>query len=129
MRMNSQLLAAVAVAIAVVVVAAAIYFAARSFRRGKRSAVADLFDRYFRKDIAAEELGRRVKEIAGRYILPEAELYALSVGAFQRAVDRARGGASFGADEKQLLSLLAALKNELGLPDLYRIEGWRAGRE
>jgi hypothetical protein len=27
------------------------------------------------------------------------------------------------------LSLLAALKNEFGLPERYRIEGWRAGRE
>jgi len=27
------------------------------------------------------------------------------------------------------LGLLAALKNEFGLTDLYQIEGWRAGRE
>ena len=32
-------------------------------------------------------------------------------------------------DENKLLRSLAALKGELGLPDLYRIEAWRPGRE
>jgi len=44
-------------------------------------------------------------------------------------VDEKLGPNRSTADERRLLTSLADLKNEFGLPDRYRIEGWRAGRE
>jgi hypothetical protein len=31
--------------------------------------------------------------------------------------------------QRELLSAMAALKNEFGLPDLYQVEAWRPWRE
>ena len=51
-------------------------------------------------------------------------------GAFQRAADAQLARHPHNvADENRLLRSLAALKEEFGLPDLYRIEAWRPGRE
>jgi hypothetical protein len=53
-----------------------------------------------------------------------------NIAAFQRAVDANFAHESHSQeDERKFLGLLAALKNEFGLTDLYQIEGWRAGRE
>jgi hypothetical protein len=57
------------------------------------------------------------------------ELFALVTGAFQAAVDELAHRENFKEGERKLLSQLAALKKELGLTDLYQIEGWRAWRE
>ena len=58
------------------------------------------------------------------------EFYSLVIAAFQRAVDANLEHRPHSRDdERKLLSLLAALKNEFGLTDRYQIEAWRAGRE
>ena len=58
------------------------------------------------------------------------EFHALVTAAFQRAAAaRLALYQHTVEDENKLLRSLAALKGELGLPDLYRIEAWRPGRE
>ena len=50
--------------------------------------------------------------------------------AFQRAADAHLAHYPHTKeDESKLLRSLAALKEEFGLPDLYRTEVWRPGRE
>ena len=58
-----------------------------------------------------------------------AAFYALVTGAFQRVANAQLGHPYAVEDQNKLLRSLAALKEELGLPDLYRIEAWRPGRE
>jgi hypothetical protein len=96
----------------------------------KRLQVRDLFNGYFRGDVPADQLGQRARQIASRHFLGSAEFYSLAVAAFQSAVD-AKLAHHPHAEEQQtrLLRMLAALKNEFGLPDRYLIEGWRTGRE
>lgn len=107
-----------------------IYLVYRRHRRSKWLLVTELLKGYFQGDMPADQLVRRTREITGRYFMPDAELYALVIAAFQGAVDaRLAGQAPSKEGERKLLSLLAALKKEFGLPDLYRIEAWRAGRE
>ena len=96
----------------------------------KKRQIAELLKGYFQGDISAAELKTRTRATAGRHFTQSAELYALVVAAFQNSVDAKKvQKLSSKEDEKKLMGLLAALKKEFGLPDLYRIEGWRAGRE
>jgi hypothetical protein len=68
-------------------------------------------------------LGGRPRLSRGKRIVPE------TVRAFQKAVEKRLPPNHSQKDEATLLGLLAALKNEFGLTDRYRTEGWRAGRE
>lgn len=107
-----------------------IYLVFRRRGRSKRLLVTELLNGYFQDHKPADQLARRIREISGRYFMPDAKLYALVVAAFQRAVDARTAGQALSKErETKLLGSLAALKNELGLADLYRIEAWRAGRE
>ena len=59
-----------------------------------------------------------------------AQFYALVTGAFQRAADAQLAHHSHTKEvESKLLRSLAALKEEFGLPDCYRTEAGRPGRE
>jgi hypothetical protein len=54
----------------------------------------------------------------------------LATAAFHGAVDaKLEHQAHSEEDERKPLGLLAALKKEFGLTDLYQIEAWRPGRE
>jgi hypothetical protein len=98
--------------------------------RVKRSLLMDLFSGYFCGDVPANQLGPRVRQIASRHFIGGAEFYSLAIGAFQSAVDaRLAHQPQSETQQKKLLRLLAALKNEFGLTDRYLIEGWRTGRE
>jgi hypothetical protein len=80
--------------------------------------------------VAADQLGQRTRRIASRHFMGSAEFYSLAIAAFQGAVDATRAHQPHTEEQqKKLLRLLAALKNEFGLTDRYLIEGWRAGRE
>ena len=58
------------------------------------------------------------------------ECQALVQAAFHRAAEAKLVGRPHSLEiEKQLLTALADVKSEFGLPDRYRSEGWRAGRE
>jgi hypothetical protein len=96
-------------------------FVYRRSRRTRRRLVMERLEGYFQGDVPAEQLGKRIREIAGRHFVRDTELYSLVIAAFQGAVD-ARPRHKALSDEKKLLSLLAALKKEFGLPDLYRIK-------
>jgi hypothetical protein len=96
----------------------------------KRLLLMDLFTDYFRGDVPADQLGQRTRQITSRHFMGSAEFYSLAIAAFQGAVDAMRGPQPHTEEQqKNLLRLLAALKNEFGLTDRYLTEGWRAGRE
>ena len=77
----------------------------------------------------ADQLGQRARKITSRHFTGTSEFYSLAIAAFQSAVDAKVAHLHSEKDERKLLRLLAALKNEFGLTDRYQIEGWRAGRE
>ena len=98
--------------------------------RAKRLLLVDLFNSYFRGDVTADQLGPLTRPIASRHFTGSAEFYSLAIAAFQGAVDAKLAHQPHSEErQKQLLRLLAALKNEFGLTDRYLIEGWRTGRE
>ena len=58
------------------------------------------------------------------------ECQALVQAAFQRSAEAKLAGKAHSLEiEKKLLTALAAVKSEFGLPDRYQNEGWKAGRE
>jgi hypothetical protein len=84
----------------------------------------------FQNDIPANEPGQRIREIGGYYFVRSMELYSLVITAFQGAVDeKLAHEENLEQAKRRLLIRLAALKKELGLTDLYQIEGWRQGRD
>ena len=96
----------------------------------KRLLIRELLKRYFQNDVPANELRSRIREISNYFFMHSTDLFALVIAAFQRAVDeKLAHEENFKEDERKLLSQLAVLKRELGLTDLYQIEGWRAWRE
>ena len=108
-----------------------IYLARRHRQlRMKRLQILELLKGYFQGDMPADQLGQRTREITHHHFIQSAEFHSLAIAAFQRAVDANFAHESHSKeDERKFLGLLAALKNEFGLTDLYQIEGWRAGRE
>ena len=108
-----------------------IYFAyRRRRRRTKRVLIMDLLKRYFEGGMPTNQLGQRTREITHRHFTQSAEFFSLAIAAFQGAVDAKREHQPHSEeDERKLLSLLAALKKEFALTDLYQIEAWRPGRE
>ncbi len=95
-----------------------------------RHEMRSLLDEYFEEKIAVERLGRQARELAGRRFTAGNEFFSEAVSAFQRAADEKIAAPTYTIqDENKLLRMLAALKNEFGLTDRYRIEAWRSGRE
>jgi hypothetical protein len=107
----------------------AVYFLWGRRRRAKRLTI-ELLNGYFQGRIDALQFARRLRESGDYGFTGSAEFYALVTAAFQRAADAQLAHHPHTMeDESKLLRSLAALKEEVGLPDLYRIEGWRPGRE
>ena len=70
------------------------------------------------------------REIASWRFMGSPECQALVHSAFQRSAEAKLAGKAQSLQiEKQLLIALADVKTEFGLPDRFRSEGWRAGRE
>jgi hypothetical protein len=102
----------------------------RHRRRTKRLLIMDLLKRYFEGDIPADQIGQRTRAIANHHFIQSAEFYSIAIAGFQHAVDAKLANRSHSEEQgRKMLSLLAALKNEFGLTDLYRVEAWRSGRE
>ena len=120
----------VIIVLAVLVVgSAAVYFLWNRRRRAKRLTM-ELLKGYFQGDIDARQFARRMRESGDYGFTGGAEFYALVTGAFQRAADaQLAHHPHTNEGESRLLRSLAALKEEFGLPDCYRIEPWRPGRE
>jgi hypothetical protein len=92
--------------------------------------IKELLKQYFQDGIPANEPGQRIREIGGYYFVRSMELYSLVIAAFQVAVDeKLAHEANLEQAKRRLLIRLAALKKELGLTDLYQIEGWRQGHD
>jgi hypothetical protein len=86
--------------------------------------------RYFNGDLPLDQLARRAREIASWRFMGSPECQALVQAAFQRSAEAKLAGKAYSLQiEKQLLIALAGVKTEFGLPDRFRSEGWRAGRE
>ena len=120
----------VIIVLAVLVVgSAAVYFLWNRRRRAKRLTM-ELLKGYFQGDIDARQFARRMRESGHYGFTGAAEFYALVAGAFHRAADaQLAHHPHTNEGESRLLRSLAALKEEFGLPDCYRIEPWRPGRE
>jgi hypothetical protein len=58
------------------------------------------------------------------------EFYALTVSAFQSAIDANLAQQTHTErGERKLLNAMATLKQEFGLTDRYQVEAWRPWRE
>ena len=121
---------AVIIVLAVLAVGgAAVYFRWNRRRRARQLTI-ELLKGYFEADIDARQFARRMRESGDYGFTGGAEFYALVTGAFQRAADAQLAHHPYTVeDQNKLLRSLAALREEFGLPDLYRIEAWRPGRE
>jgi predicted urease superfamily metal-dependent hydrolase len=96
----------------------------------RRLLVTDLLRDYFKGGMAAAQLGRRTREIASRHFTGSNEFYALTVSAFQRAIDANLAQQAHTEQvERKLLNAMANLKQEFGLTDRYQVEAWRPWRE
>ena len=113
-------------------VALVVFYAGYLRRRHhlRRLLIMDLLREYFKGNVPAQQLKQRTREIASRHFTDSNEFYALAVSAYQGAADSAlalQGHAKQG--ERKLLSAMANLQREFGLPDRYQVEAWRPGRE
>ena len=98
--------------------------------RIKRLLILELLKGYFQGEMRADQLGQRARGIIGRGFMQSTEFHSLAVAAFQRAIDAKPADRSHSReDERKLLRLFAALKNEFGLTELFQVQAWRAGRE
>ena len=120
--MDIDIFGSVVGAAVLVAILISLYFVYQRSRRTRRRLVMESLDEYFEGDVPADQLGKHMREIAGRHFMRGTELYSLVIAAFQGAVDARLGHKTSEQDEKKLLSLLAALKKEFGLTDFYRIE-------
>jgi hypothetical protein len=85
---------------------------------------------YFDGDLPFDQLARRAREAASRSFLGSPECQALVQAAFQRSAEAKLAGKAYSLEtERKLLTALADVKSEFGLPDRYVSEGWKAGRE
>ena len=103
----------------------------RWFRlRAAKRRMAEFLASYFNGDLPLDQLAGRAREIAGLRFMGSSACQALVQAAFQRAAEAKLAGRAHSLEiERQLLTALADVKAEFGLPERYRSEGWRAGRE
>ena len=103
----------------------------RWFRlRAAKQRMGEFLASYFNGDLPLDQLAGRAREIAGRRFMGSPACQALVQAAFQRSAEAKLAGRAHSPEiERQLLNALADVKSEFGLPERYRSEGWRAGRE
>jgi hypothetical protein len=115
--------------LALCVAAALASYVARRRARARRSIVF-LLDEYFSGRLTTKQLRERIAATGDRRFMSYAEFQSSSILAYQRGASSvdARDFTARGRQDA-LIKLLAALKIEFGLTDLYRIESYRAGRD
>jgi hypothetical protein len=92
--------------------------------------IAEFLTGYFNGDLPLDQLARRAREVGSRRFIGSPACQALVQAAFQRSAEAKLAGKAYSLQiEKQLLTALADVKTEFGLPDRYQSEGWKAGRE
>jgi hypothetical protein len=116
---------------AFVAVAVIVFYVIRGLRlRAVRRRIGECLAGYFSGDLALDQFAQRAREAASRRFMGSPECQALVQAAFQRAAEAKLAGREHSLDvEKRLLGALAAVREEFGLPERYRNEGWKAGRE
>ena len=98
--------------------------------RQTRRRMGEFLAGYFNGDLPLDQLARRARDVASQRFIGSPECQALVQAAFQRAAERKLAGKAHSLQiEKQLVAALADVKSEFGLPERYRSEGWRVGRE
>jgi hypothetical protein len=118
----------VATLVAALIVAA--YIINRLRLRQTKQRMEQFLAEYFNGDLPLDQLARRAREVASRSFIGSRDCQALVQAAFQRSAEAKLAGKAYSLQiEKQLLIALADVKTEFGLPDRFRSEGWRAGRE
>ena len=126
--MNSETISYAVGAVAFFGVILLIYSVYRSHRSRIELLITELLNQYFEGKISLDQLADHRRIIASRHFTQSAEFYSLAIDAFQRAVDAKIVDESLSKeDETKLLRSLAALKNEFGLTDLYKVEKQRPG--
>ena len=125
--MDRPALILVVAALAAVIIV--FFFAGRLRRMRAKGPMMELLNAYFRGESSLDQVVSRARDVGPRYPGSD-EFQSLAVAAFQSAADaKLVHEAHSLKDESRLLHLLAALRTEFGLPERYKIEGWRAGRE
>jgi hypothetical protein len=118
---------AAALIVALLVVA---YLIRRRRLRETKRRMSECLARYFNGDLPLDQLAQRARELASWRFMSSPECQALVQATFQRSAEAKLAGEAHSLQiEKQLLTALAHVKTEFGLPDRFRSEGWRAGRE
>jgi len=126
--MDERIATGVAALVLVFLIAA--YVVRRLSVRKAERRMSEIVTAYFNGDLPLDELARRSRELASWSFIGGPQCQALVQAAFQRAAETKLAGAAASQDvEKKLLNALADLKSEFGLPERYKSEGWRAGRE
>ena len=98
-------------------------------RRTKRR-MGECLAEYFSGDLPLDQLAQRAQEVASRRFMGSSKCQALVQTAFQRSAEAKLAGKAHSLEvEKRLLTALADVKSEFGLPDRYQNEGWKPGRE
>jgi hypothetical protein len=118
----------VATLVAALIVAA--YIINRLRLRQTKQRMEQFLAEYFNGDLPLDQLARRAREVASRSFIGSRDCQALVQAAFQRSAEAKLASKTYSLEiEKQLLAALADVRSEFGLPERYRSEGWRAGRE
>ena len=126
--MDERIATGVAALVLVFLIAA--YVVRRLSVRKAERRMSEIVTAYFNGDLPLDELARRSRELASWSFIGGPQCQALVQAAFQRAAETKLAGAAASLDvEKKLMNALADLKSEFGLPERYKSEGWRAGRE
>jgi len=123
---------AINVGVAALVGAAVIVaYVVRTVRLGEmRRRMEEFLAGYFNGDLPLDQLARRAHDVASRRFIGSPECQAVVQTAFQRAAEAKLVGKAYTQEvEKKLLTALAAVRSEFGLPERYMNEGWRSGRE
>jgi hypothetical protein len=124
---RSVVIAGAALIVALLVVG---YFICWLRLRESKRRMGECLARYFNGDLPLDRLAQLTRETASRRFMGSPECQALVQSAFHRAAEAKLFGNAHSLEiEKQLLAALADVKSEFGLPERYRSEGWRAGRE
>ena len=98
-------------------------------RQTKRR-IGECLTEYFNGDLPLDQLGRRARDISSDRFMGSSKCQALVQAAFHRSVEAKLVGKAHSLEiEKRLLTALADVKSEFGLPDRYQNEGWKPGRE
>ena len=118
-------------AAAIVAAVLVLAYVVRGLRlRQTKRRVGEFLAAYFNGDVPLDQFAQRAREVASRSFMGSPECQALVQAAFQRAAEAKLAGKTHSLEaESKLLTALAAVRSEFGLPERYRNEGWRAGRE